>query len=209
MTPTTGTCPRCRVQRTLVDGLIDTHRMSGANDPRVGPCQGSSKRPIEFTERARATRDRRLAAQVEAARDYAAVALDAVLAGRHDMNAELPKLLKLAAALGRLTWPAKASNRNSVARTTRYWSTPFSADFRAGSGWPGAYRTADVYCTFCGELILGDVDKQRIGDGGIDSRTRHHTTPCALQCLAGLRVPVAPGTRRIPEALRPDEEQRA
>lgn len=209
MTPTTGTCPRCKVERLLVDGHIAQHDRGDAWRAGVEthwrPCDGSHKRPVEFTDRARASRLAALQRKVDAARDYAGVALDAVLNDRHDMDVELPKLLKLAAALGALTWPAKATNRNSVASATRYWSLAHRFDLRSGSGWPGGYRGTDVYCVFCGELLASDVIVRHL----MRERTERHTTPCALSCLAGLRVPVAPGTRRLPAESRQEEEQRA
>ena len=228
MRPTTGTCPRCKTTQPLSSrGNIDRHDVRSwhgnwTDGPEFRQCPGTSAKSVEFTDAARATRDRRLLARVVAARDYATVALDAVLSKQNGtlpddeheiLLLELPKLLRLAAALGRLTHPPAKATTAGIKRSSRYWSEPWLAKKRQPK-----FRKShvDIYCVFCGELIIAQVDEgvprflrglattnhaNRIELG---DKVYAHTTPCALQSLAGLRVPVTPGTRRLPTEFRED-----
>lgn len=61
----------------------------------------------------------------------------------------------------------------------------------------GTPERVDVYCTFCRVLLVNSA----VWDNDYTAQLRHHTTICALRCLAGQMEPGAPGTYRLPTEI--------
>jgi len=58
----------------------------------------------------------------------------------------------------------------------------------------GTPERVDVYCLFCRELLVHPA----VWQVDYTHRLQLHTTVCALKSLAGLIIPGAPGTYRLP-----------
>lgn len=170
-------------------------------------CVGSGKMSREQRQKRVDARNRKRQTEVEAHRAMAAVANDAVLEGRGDLigAAEIYNLVRFALVDLHLRYPDVALSRE-----------PWRWVHRGKVRGPRYLKKSlgDIYCRFCGERLAmraahAYVEVQRCG-GNASLFTRDvlpHTTPCALQSLAGLRIPVKPGTMLLPEEFRVDHEE--
>ncbi|MBA3397151.1 MAG: hypothetical protein H0T89_31270 [Deltaproteobacteria bacterium] len=156
-------------------------------------CAGSrlsSTETVRAVEMARsAKRAAGRIALVEPFRGTAAIALDAALEGRRELALDIRILCRVALAEYRVRHPGahapyvfKAMPRRNLIRVST--------------------GRVDLYCRFCGVLLMLDVDRHAVG-----SRTEHtgpvaaHAVPCALKHLAFSLVPVAPEFVRLPEEM--------
>lgn len=138
-------------------------------------CPGSGKPSREWAKIKRDLAHKRMIEREEEAKPDILIALDAWLSGdKHSAAFKFDKILAMALAKHKrlFMWPFRAGNK--LVRT--------EAIHDRGSS---KYKM-DVYCRFCGGLLLpmvssalGDLDKNR--------RVVAHTMRCALECMAGLR----------------------
>lgn len=193
----TGTCRIChRVRSVDLKGRVDEHPNGGTIEVEGARheimCDGGGKTSAEQHLKNRTERNAALARKVDRNRADAAVAMDAVLVGNDAFDREeIERLIKLALVDYRLKMPKS--------RATNLW---FFFDGKHDQKRRVRLRDrVDVYCTFCRCLLVSRAQH------GYDYSTqvRHHTKPCALAHLAGLRTPAPPGTVRLPEEFIQDE----
>lgn len=139
-------------------------------------CSGSGKRSREFRTRAREDKEKKQRDKAAAWKDDAAIAYDAFMEGRQGFKYD--KLINLALEIYRIEYPKESIPAYGlhpwVHHTTSYGR--------------GSYKK-DVYCRFCRGLIVGKLPNIA---NCATPRVVHHTTACALQCLAGMRKMMPP-----------------
>lgn len=208
-----GTCASCGSEQDVVRGKIAEHSawrravdMVEVPPPDGGRmCSGSGRSSKEARAKVAEAARRRSQRDVEAVRVTAGVVLDATEAGRTlDMGITIEQLLKLARIDLSLRSP-----KGSVRSLAEEWLWVRRSKHRGRTIAPSAH--GDIYCRFCGEPLVMKVtyhvvlEQRRLHEERLFAeRVTPHTTRCALQVLAGLRAPVAPGTRRLPEEFRED-----
>lgn len=117
----------------------------------------------------------------------AAVAYDAWQQGRTDLAFDYAAFVALALATYEARYPAPA-------RAHRVFFT----ERCGGDDWKN--HRMDVYCTFCGGLLLPRI-MTSMSPASLP-RVVRHTTGCALACLGGLRAMAPPGTRGLTDEDR-------
>jgi hypothetical protein len=74
-------------------------------------------------------------------------------------------------------------------------------------------KKVDVYCTFCGRLVWGDVTRPKLrnrerNDAAIFTEaTDHHTILCAMERLSGMQEFVSRETYKLPSDDQPEHTQ--
>lgn len=104
------------------------------------------------------------------------IALDALLAGRHDFDDRHAQYLNF--AVDRIR-----QQTGAIARHPWLWK-PQRPDPDSLHGY---LRRGDIHCLFCGELVLQDVQAPRISAPLSVASAREHVTHCALEVLTGRR----------------------
>jgi hypothetical protein len=134
--------------------------------------------------------------KIERARPQAAGALEdrkhpawAAHPGTFERDEQVIALVKLAQKDYRLRYPACRPKTSWLF----YDGNPKTTLIR------GTPERVDVYCLFCRVLLVAPAIWEH--DYDYDPRVRPHTTRCALRSLAGLLIPGAPGTYRLPAFL--------
>ena len=202
---------------------LEWNDRSRTRAPVTEPCRGFGT--LSQEERARRRVDRTLAntaamdAQVPAAREEAAIVLDAFLSFRDviteavgdqpriSVTERLPDLERVARHLLGLVptppvpWRWEPQIVNRLGHRSRF---------------------GDVYCLFCGERILTGVTLSAVRnreEPPVEELSLliaapmprwtpfdRHLTTCMLLILAGMRRPVLRGVKSLPDDLRPDPD---
>lgn len=156
-------------------------------------CPGSGRASREEKQRREEARAKSLTALAKAARDDAAVALDAFEAGRPEMSERLEefKLLALHA------YARHFKIRKKIREPWRWeWFSNRTRPTPASKG--------DLYCVLCGELLLRGVTRKSLGNDV--AMPWRHLTRCMLWFLAGMLEPAPPGTKKLPPEFREDQD---
>jgi hypothetical protein len=211
----TGTCPSCRLpirldakRRIAEHGMASRYRGVGVPDAEdAGPgapmspldvCDGSGQWSVERRTKSREQDGRRRKIRRRALlapfRAHAAVALDAALERRKVLTREVAILLHV----------AMYDYRSRIAgeREGRSGATLIFTPVPRKLGAFGRWLRVDVYCRFCGELVMLNVAALSDPRRHLEAEpVRDHCTPCALKHLAFDLQPAPPGTRRLAEHL--------
>lgn len=184
-------CKTCgEVQNTdrrgrIEEHQVDEHRVDLLMVIRTGNiaeaetfrtvCAGSGKPSREWAKIKRDLAHKRMIEREEEAKPDILIALDAWLGdNKHSGAFKYDKILAMAIAKHKrmFTWPFRAGNK--LVRTEAIHDRGRSK-----------YKM-DVYCRFCGGLLLPMVSSAM---GNLDNNRRviSHTMRCALECMAGLR----------------------
>lgn len=201
----TGAIEKCSVcsDELLVDdlGRIPTHqRVTGrsfgdqtwtVSHREAGePCLGFGRPSDQERKRRQSARDTDRVAELEAVRADAAVALDSFLSGRSDFAHRHDEFRKLALFDYR---------RRLKPHVRREWHWVAQR-----LGWTHRRDVkGDVYCIFCGEMLLRNVRRSDVNHPQIGIMDLH-LTRCMLMFVAGIRDAVPPGTKMLPEEYRAD-----
>jgi hypothetical protein len=196
-------CAHCR-DRLDVDerGRIPEHRAARGWD-NYGPggtwrvtnrdsqtCNGYGRPSKEEKRRRGATKNEQMTGDAAAARDDAAVALDAFLDG-----VTVPTLTDRLDVFTRLALHEYRRRFGVNARRVWRWETRTRPTSRT------SITRGDIYCTFCGELLVRSV--MRPIDVALEHRLANfHVVRCTLWFLSGIRDAVKPGTKTLPEEHR-------
>lgn len=216
MRPRVGKCPVCGTRMRLVRSryvktsgdwthkahalevptfVIGTHRIGDA-PAGADWCPGNSMLPAADPklDRQRARRASKRTALIEPFRAHAAVALDAELERKPYPRRDVAILLCVAIKHFEVHQPFTPHQgsparyiaiKNSIGRGSRY---------------------GDVYCLFCGVLLMQRVRGERFGLIRSEALAQiaannRHTVECALKHLAFNLPPVDPHTRRLPDEM--------
>lgn len=213
----TGTCPVCLTQQPLASGkryvkahVVAVEMVDGSET--YHRCDGTDRLPIEQRTKARERTKDRIMCEIAEARADALVVLDVIATQTPetlDVNklfpGRVPKLLDLALKAYRLKWTHSRIDRlyRCVPRYPKSHNLNTNATSRPS-------REVDVFCTCCGEMLIANTDRTRVAEyprgkpwlivenDRLDI-IRRHTTPCALQCLAGLKEFAPPSHRHLPD----------
>jgi hypothetical protein len=178
-------------RRAEVDGTWTWETTARAPDA----CKGAGRASKQEEARRAAAKAETLTARACAARDEAAVALDAFLEDRTDANAR--ELLDRMPEFRILALHAYARRFKIRKKIRAPWLWVKQGNTRLS---PTPRSRGDVYCLFCGELLMRAVTRTSIGNEF--ASPSNHTTRCMLWFLAGIRDAVQPGTRTLPEEHR-------
>lgn len=185
-----GRYEHCRLCTSILEvdesGRLPEHSRGYEPTPCRGGCSLSrEERARRATARANERDDRAIAV-----RDDAAVALDAFESGRADLQDLIPEFKRLA-----LHAYARRFELKVRPLELWRWESPGAPPTPASKG--------DVYCRFCGELLLRRVTRISLKAAG--ALPEAHLTRCMLWFLAGMREAVSPETKVLPPEHRPDD----
>jgi hypothetical protein len=162
------------ISLSMMAAATTNEEFEAAREPSGVQCSGSEK-PSRETVAARVKRNSdRQVERENAVRADALIALDALLEGNAHQGAfRYDKLIKMAKAKHKrlFGWPFRTY---SLVRCETLHERRRSL-----------YRM-DVYCRFCGALILGAISSANTNVQHL-GKVVNHTTKCAVMCMAGVR----------------------
>lgn len=198
MARSVGICPVCETKQLVSRNRIGLYVIRWHSNP-AGPteqqgerCSGTLLAPLPTPDQRR--RESQRIALIEPFRAHAAVALDARLEYRPYSEHEVDILLDVAC-----WWYSCCFTQVKPSAIVRYVARRGTYGARSARG--------DVYCMFCGDLLVSNIAGRRsfgVHPPSVErlqeiGRVSGHAVECALKHLAFALVPVSPDVRKLPE----------